>query len=1419
MAASYMPIGDVLARLDLAQGSDFELVLSMAKRVHRHRFEAKITQIGDGITRTSLFVACILANKALSELLAPTEFSPERYLSVTGAAGADFDGEPVEWPSDVGEQLAAGLSAYADSFRGRPVDAVALAFAIVSIAGDGFEQAFGEAGGRLDEAQKRLLAYLSGETSHSGAPAPATVDLTRWKLERHVEAALHRAWMLSEGRPVDAANLLRGALEVAGEAKSEAFAALASLLNASSGISAGSVATKTSASQADLTQVIRFSNSRSVPLSAYPLSDAMVSAFRVARPFLDEGGGSVWGRDYVTLAVLAYDPPLSIWLRMRGTTTDALRAGWYDFLITSKGHRKPDEWSRWWDAAGVSRPDAGRIPPEKLWSLLPGALQIALNRIRNARARSIGTNAAASFSPLDLALAVVDAEPGSALSDLLLRVLGFSASQTPIDLWDRLGLVRDSQPTAPDPPGELGFDDEAISLLGEARALQNSAGGEDRIAPAGLAAVFLRALAGATDALSTDLSAFPPGLAARARVLARELASTEAEGSLSEEDHRVWLQAFPVPASREHFDTIEFADDWVEFHGADRIDDLLGFRPTARRLATLLAAPVPREGSGDAADEAGSRDPILRGRRPIAIGLFGAWGSGKSTFMRLMREELDRIRDSAATFFGLRPLGVRKIYFNAWHYADADLWACLGAHIFEELAKREGYVPEDEVAKTLASLHLKLASSERGLERAKRAREDAARRRAEAEERLRESRRRAAERQRSLFQATVATVGDIKTRLASEDGVETLRRLGSLAQAAGIAFDAKSLDDLAELSRQLRANARASRVLLSDLGQLLRPPWLALIVAATVSAACLWLVQKFGGLWVPGGLLASVVSAWSWALARLQQGQERAERLIAELRTHVPGPDAELARLRQELQDAEAALAQDEARLAGAQEELDDAEGRLAYIEGGGLVYDFAAERAGSDGYGGRLGIVSSLRRDFERLDQLLSGYGRHHAQMQAADTVRDGKPGADDLESRLPVAERVVLFIDDLDRCEPSRVVEVLQAVHLLLAFPLFSVVVAVDPRWLAWSLEETYGRKDVVGPSRASPVFSPQDYLEKIFQIPFSLQGMGESGFGRLVESILKGDESRQAPDQGGVMMDHAGLSGAGAGARAASPGPDVNKAPDQGNAGGTAGEIGAAAATGSSAGQLALAAGSGISPELRDAEKAAVEQRRAETRRRQDEARKQRQRFRALAVPEEERAFLILLHPFLATPRETKRFLNIYRLLRVQAGEIGADYLEYFSSQRDGGEHRAVLLLLALQSGFPSLGPALLRRLDSWWLEVSGRMSLSLGVDRPRQQGLFEIEDWDALIARVAPPEGASDSPRSRLELDVQDVDPLVLGDERRRLRRAVDQVKTSHRGNSPWPSDVFPYAAWAGSVGRFSFGWHLPRSAAAEARDRS
>ena len=78
---------------------------------------------------------------------------------------------------------------------------------------------------------------------------------------------------------------------------------------------------------------------------------------------------------------------------------------------------------------------------------------------------------------------------------------------------------------------------------------------------------------------------------------------------------------------------------------------------------------------------------------PLAVGLFGNWGAGKSTFMSMIEAAIDRTTQDIAPDLSddAEPVFVENvvhIWFNAWHYADGNLWASIGTHIFEELAGR-----------------------------------------------------------------------------------------------------------------------------------------------------------------------------------------------------------------------------------------------------------------------------------------------------------------------------------------------------------------------------------------------------------------------------------------------------------------------------------------------------------------------------------------------------------------------------------------------------------------------------------------------------------------------------------------------------------------------------------------------------------
>ena len=80
----------------------------------------------------------------------------------------------------------------------------------------------------------------------------------------------------------------------------------------------------------------------------------------------------------------------------------------------------------------------------------------------------------------------------------------------------------------------------------------------------------------------------------------------------------------------------------------------------------------------------------------------------------------------------------------------------------------------------------------------------------------------------------------------------------------------------------------------------------------------------------------------------------------------------------------------------------------------------------------------------------------------------------------------RVILLVDDLDRCEPARIAELLEATQLLLDTPLFLEVLALDvatvSRALLQVLPQSSGRDGKAALS----------YLEKVIQIPYRLRPM---------------------------------------------------------------------------------------------------------------------------------------------------------------------------------------------------------------------------------------------------------------------------------------------------------------------------------------
>ena len=70
-------------------------------------------------------------------------------------------------------------------------------------------------------------------------------------------------------------------------------------------------------------------------------------------------------------------------------------------------------------------------------------------------------------------------------------------------------------------------------------------------------------------------------------------------------------------------------------------------------------------------------------RPPLAIGLFGDWGSGKTFVLDRIGAELDRLTGSGGPEGYLKH--VRVVPFNAWHYAETNLWASLVDQVIRKI--------------------------------------------------------------------------------------------------------------------------------------------------------------------------------------------------------------------------------------------------------------------------------------------------------------------------------------------------------------------------------------------------------------------------------------------------------------------------------------------------------------------------------------------------------------------------------------------------------------------------------------------------------------------------------------------------------------------------------------------------------------
>lgn len=602
---------------------------------------------------------------------------------------------------------------------------------------------------------------------------------------------------------------------------------------------------------------------------------------------------------------------------------------------------------------------------------------------------------------------------------------------------------------------------------------------------------------------------------------------------------------------------------------------------------------------------------------PISVGLFGEWGTGKSTFMRLMR---DRVRALQDEWKGRddSPFcrSVKQINFNAWNYSDANLWASLVTRIFEGLSKSDPEIKDDAELRAgeRAAMVSALTTAKATIAEKEAERDEAEKRHAELESRL------------SDIEARVTSAGERLSNIRPAEVIERARtseKVQALGKQVLERAQTNGNADAVAVARELRSTWG----FLVHSARMLGRKRVLLVAGATLAFLLTVGVAEVSGVPVAGtvaavvGLLGSLAAIARKPVERARQAAAAADDLLTGLREEEQAAvRREEAEVQRELDELAARRAHLDADIEVARSAASRAGREIEDIRSGRLITQFVEERAVSSEYRQHLGLIALIRNDFDELTRLM------------LDAEVPDKPPFD----------RIILYIDDLDRCRAELVVQVLEAVHLLLALRLFVVVVGVDPRWLAQSLKRHYigqlGLEDGDEPDPEAEEWAttPQNYLEKIFQIPFALRPMGTNGFKSMMGALFEVRTVGRHPD-----------------------GPDGSLRP-------ATGEEPEAQRGATSADTNAVASTSNEAFRKRTLE--------------------------LLRIWPAELEFIHRLGALVPTPRAAKRLANTYRLLRVRQDTSLSRFVE-----RDGqaGEYQVALVLLTIVVGFSDIADDVFRQ----------------------------------------------------------------------------------------------------------------------------
>lgn len=1216
------------------------------------------------------------------------------------------------------------------------------------------------------------------------------IDFSRFNMGNNVKTSIETALILSNGQPINAFQALKAILIVNLKQSSSVYSKFSEFVPFL------------------ISDKYPGKGDRVIKLNEIPFNRPMTKSYFFAEPFFRHKQ-EIMDCDYITIALLAKeDPSLKKFAEEANSTVEKIQDKWFQYVSYFELNRSRTSWIEWWNDAGVP------IPEER-----PTAAKNISKKQGSAKGTYLLTWDPKRISSKNLMAQIQKIKQESEV------FFNWSVGRTDVPMGSRVFLMRHGL----DKPGLIGTG-QTVEKVHEAPHWDETKSKDIRLYYANIRWEILKEFplipldiliekTGENELWTKYGSGFtiPPEIAEKIELAWQEALSQEKKNIQTIAASTENIELLPLSeidsTQTNNINQFTISSENIQQHNQHAIEsksilninsNLTPNIPVKKIIpqAFVETDSIPdidlkniktiKNDSLDVSKQADIFATLLISediKPPFSLGLLGDWGVGKSFFMRLMQDKI-------STFCGkdirVAPISgcvsrVSQIEFNAWHYVDSDLWASLASHIFNKLSE-ELSGPKDDVEKIRRDLRSQINSSEREKKEAnatiliaQEVRQDACKElfNKEAVRNIK-----LAEYDKIYLTSVWNAIIEIKNSPENPNWPNILKLKEEVLKTAQQLGITNAINSVADVQRTyssfrdiLHRGSGLTRILdCTVTGLRTWSAWGLLFILIVFIIICPLLLKQIENLiHIFEGSLTKLLSpilqlfsitgsaallvrkhmtSISSTMSKLEQIQDEARNPRIKL-----NPTKEEIELKNEIEKLNTQIATEQRRIDEADRRIAEAQAEINRINSGGLVYDFLEGKVHDSRYIDRLGLISVIRQDFEKLGTLLKDWEKN----KNGDNEKENLSTNDTW--KLKPIERIILYIDDLDRCPPKRVVEVLQAVHLLLAFDLFVVVVAVDSRWLERSLNEAYNpvslKQDSILHEKHVHRFNSNNYLEKIFQIPFFLPSMGKSGYRKLINKMIAAPEEQ--------IRQHENMT--------IEPTHNANTNVVENVKEETAGLIAEPekqSVTISKNKEMIVNDTINKTKESEPTIQIEIEN-----------------RINAMLLEVWEEKYIDELFVFIRTPRLAKRFINIYRLIRASANFLEKDFSTFIDSIN--GNYRAVLLLLAINIGYPDIVPEILQNIVKakdnsflkWLNELLKKYKLErefLQKERNTSADIFHSQKREECLAGII----------------------AVL----EKILMRIDEVKAGliENTNLTFDDRFEVYAKWADVVGRYSFHWN-------------